>query len=57
MGADDDAEGKTRIALRRVIERLMASDTLGHLHLASPFLLGYERHDDELTALRLRNWP
>lgn len=55
--ADDYSEGKTRIVLWRVIERLIDSDELRHLHLASPFRLGYQMHDDELTVLRMRNWP
>lgn len=55
--ADDYAEGNTRVVLWRVIERLIDRDALGSLRLASPFRLGYQMHDDDLTVLRILNWP
>lgn len=55
--ADDYAVGKTRIVLWRVIERLIDSGELRHLPLASPCRLGYQMHDNELTVLRILNWP
>ena len=54
---DDYAEGNTSIVLWRVIERLIAGDALRSLHLASPCRLGYHLHDDDLTVLRILNWP
>lgn len=55
--ADDYAEGNTRIMLWRMIERLIASDNLNCLQLAAPFRIGYQMHDDDLTILRILNWP
>lgn len=55
---DDYIEGNTRIVLWKVIERLIASHVFDHLHLASPFYIGYALHEDYQTPpLRILNWP
>lgn len=50
-------EGNTRLVLWKVLERLIDSDIFSHLHLSSPFRVGYQFHDQELVVLRILNWP
>lgn len=50
-------EGNARLVLWRVLERLIDSDLFSHLHLSSPFRIGYQFHDQRLVVLRMLNWP
>lgn len=54
---NDYVEGNVYILLWKVVERLIASHAFDRLSLASPFLIGYEFHEDELFVLRILNWP
>jgi hypothetical protein len=54
---DDYIEGHVRIVLWRIIERLIADGAFMQLHLASPFHIGYQFHDEDLLVLRILNWP
>lgn len=50
-------EGSTRLVFWKVLERLIDSGLFSHLHLSSPFRVGYQFHDQELIVLRILNWP
>lgn len=54
---DDYINGNVRIVLWRVVEQLIAHNIFVHLHLATPFHVGYELHEDELVVLRILKWP
>ena len=54
---DDYLEGKTRLVLWRVTERLIQSNAFAQLQLSSPFRVGYQFYDKELVVLRFLNWP
>ncbi len=55
---DDYINGNVRIVLWKVVERLIAAEAFAPLHLASPFRVGYQFHDDgHFIVLRLLNWP
>jgi len=56
-GEDDYLEGNTRMIIWRVFDRFIENHLFQHLHMTSPFRLGYQFHDSDLIVLRILNWP
>lgn len=54
---DEYIAGNTRVVVWKVLEKLIATNAFGNLHLASPFRLGYQLSGDTLVVMRILNWP
>ncbi len=55
-GQDHYLEGQTMLVLWKAIERLVAENVFLHLHMTSPFRVGYQFPEESLVVLHLLNW-
>jgi hypothetical protein len=56
-GPDDYLAGNVRIIIWKAIRTLVDNDEFHLIHLAAPFFLGYQFHDESLHVLLVLNWP
>lgn len=56
-GQDTYLEGNVRLIIWKVLERLIEANLFDSLALSFPFRLGYQFHGQEITVLRILNWP
>ncbi len=54
---DDYLKSNARLVMWRVVEQLVSEEAFARLTMASPFLIGYSIHDQEVVILRMLNWP